>query len=164
MKREESLGRRNTLKQLGATIFGLVGWNVAKASTPVTEGGLFASLFLQEGASIQVPLGYYDAETKRYIDAKTKKPLFVPEGEVVVSAAANKKASEGTHLTEKKLAELLQDGMFVDAKALEKLQAFGQWCTGSTLTSLSSTGPCCPIVTDSQTDRVCDDTPKPPPA
>jgi hypothetical protein len=163
MRKDQSLGRRYTLKHLSAAIFGLLGWSSAKASTPVTEGGLFASLFLQEGASVQVPLGYYDPETKRYVDAKTKKPLFMPEGEAVVSAASDEKALKATHLTEKKLAELLQQGMFVDARELEKLKAFGQWCTGSTLTTLSTTR-CCPIVTDSQTDRVCDDTPNPPPS
>lgn len=164
MGTDNSHGRRSALKQLSATLLGLVGWNVAKAATPSAEGSVFASLFLQEGASVQVPLGYDDPKTRKYLDAKTNKPIFVPEGGLTVSSASNvkkseasnKKSAENTRIPDTELADLMAKGAFVDLMALEKLQAFGAWCTQSTLTTLSTSG-CCPIVTDRTPDRVCDD-------
>lgn len=163
MTENENPGRRASLKQLSAALLGLVGWRVAKASTPTPEGGVFASLFLQEGTSVQVPLGYYDPQTQRYRDAKTHKPIFTPDNEVVSTAlVADQKSAEKARLTDEEFAEVMGKGRLIDAMALEKLRAFGQWCTLSQLTSYSTTK-CCPIVTDSQRDTQCDDTPNPPP-
>lgn len=166
MASDNNNGRRSALKQLSATFLGLVGWNVASAATPGAGGGVFASLFLQEGTSVQVPLGYYDPKTQRYLDAKTHKPIFVPDSELrsfsassdskKAAAGSQRMSAEKTGLTDAKLAELLATGAFVDVMALEKLQAFGMWCTQSTLRSLSTTS-CCPIVTDTTPDNVCDD-------
>ena len=158
MKRNKNKSRRGALKQLGATFLGLVGWHVARASTLGAEGGVFASLFLQEGNSVQVPLGYYDPQTQRYVDAKTHKPIFTPDNEVVAAAATSEKSAAKTRLSDKALSDLLGGGGFIDVMALEKLRAFGPQCTMSTLTSLSTCG-CCPIITDSTPDRVCDDSP-----
>ncbi|MEY2394401.1 MAG: hypothetical protein QOF94_746 [Acidobacteriaceae bacterium] len=163
MTEKENTGRRTSLKQLGAALLGLMGWHVARASTPSPEDDVFASLFVQEGTSVQVPMGYYDSKTQRYRDAKTHKPIFTPDDELMAMAAeADQKSAAKTSLTDEQFAEVMSRGRLIDAMALEKLRAFGQWCTLSQLTSYSTTK-CCPIVTDSQRDTQCDDTPNPPP-
>jgi hypothetical protein len=163
VKRDDNNDRRGALKQLGASLLGLAGWHVAGTSASGTESGVFASLFLQEGASVQVPLGYYDPKTQRYRDAKTHKPIFTPESELIGAASqADQKSAAKTSLTDEQFAEVMGRGRLIDAMALEKMRAFGQWCTLSALISYTTTK-CCPIVTDSQEDRQCDDTPNPPP-
>ncbi len=160
-KETNNSSRRSALRQFGAAVVGLLGWRVAKASTAGSEG-VFANLFLQESKSVHVPLGYYDPKTQRYLDSKTHKPIFAPE------ASEEKRlyslnADAGTkQLSEADLENLLKSGRFVDAMALEKLRAFGGWCTLSQLTTLSTSG-CCPIVTDSSRDTQCDDTTSNPP-
>jgi len=163
MTKDGNNGRRSALRQLGGAFLGLLGWRVAEASASGTEGGVFANLFLQEGKAVQVPLGYYDPKTQRYLDAKTHKPIFAPEA--TKERAFHEFAADGEtkQLSETDLENLLKSGRFVDAMALEKLHAFGGWCTLSQLTTLSTTGGCCPIVTDSSRDTQCDDTPSNPP-
>jgi hypothetical protein len=158
--------RRGALKQLGLAFLGLLGWPLAKASANENTGGVFASLFLQKGNSVQIPLGYYDPKTQRYLDAKTHKPIFAPAVEEkfgIAGANESSPRSAGSkQLSDKDLENLLNSGSFVDMMALEKVAAFGGWCTLSQLTTLSTTT-CCPIVTDSSRDRQCDDTtPNPP--
>jgi hypothetical protein len=155
-------GRRSVLRQLGAAFLSLVGWRVAEASASGTESGVFANLFLQESKSVHVPLGYYDPKTQRYLDSKTHKPIFAPEATEEKAIHGLSTAAETKQLSETDLENLLKSGRFVDAMALEKLRAFGGWCTLSQLTTLSTSG-CCPIVTDSSRDTQCDDTTTNPP-
>lgn len=160
MTNKITTGRRTIMKQLVAGLLGFLGWPAVKASAAGTKNGLFVNMFLQEGKSVQVPLGYYDPQSQRYLDSKTHKPIFTPAatGETAMHKfAAGSEVTENKQLSDKDLETLLKSSSFIDAMALEKMKAFGASCTASTLSSLSTTH-CCPIVTDSTPDRVCDDT------
>lgn len=118
--------------------------------SPVSSSRVFASRFLKKSASVQVPLGRYDPKAQVYVHAKTGKPIFA----VGIAAKTGKKKQ----LSDQELDNLLKSGRFVDMLQLEKLQTFGAWCSVSDLTTLSTTT-CCPIVTDTESDVGCDDTP-----
>lgn len=152
MTNRDSNSRRGALRQMGATLLGLLSWPVTRAFGKNPEG-VFAGQFLQKGTTVQVPLGRYDPKTQVYVDAKTNKPVFTAEAVT----------EETKQLSEKELADLLKSGSFVNMMQLEKAEAFGGWCTLSRLTTLSTTS-CCPIITDTSSDTQCDDTgPNPPP-
>lgn len=140
-------GRRGVLKKLGAILTGWAGLPLTGISERQAEAGVFAGLFAKDGNSILLPPGYYDSTTQLYHDAETRKPMFVAQA-----------GSEAKQLTEQELAELLRSGRFVDISK-GQFSTTGAWCTLSQRTTLSTTR-CCPIVTDTQSETECDDTPR----
>ena len=151
MSKHDSNNRRSALKQMGAIFLGLFSWSGVEAASRKVGAGTFAGMFLQDGNPVQVPPGYYDPNSQLYRDSQTHQPMFVAQAD-----------GEKKVLSEKELANLLNNGHFVDMKEAQKFKALSGWGTASTQTTLSTTQ-CCPIVTDSERDRGVDDTPDPPP-
>jgi hypothetical protein len=146
--------RRSALKQIGGVLTAMFVSPFVRAFGQRRDAGLFAGQFVQSGATTQVPLGRYDPKTQTYVSVTTNKAMF----------SAEATGAEPKRLSEAELERLLKGGRFVDLMQLEKAAAFGGWCSLSRLTTLSTTGPCCPIITDTSSDTQCDDTgPNPPP-
>lgn len=155
MRQESSAVRRDFLRRVGLGFVGLFAGTAATAAGP--ESRLFAELFLRDKRARQVPEGYYDSNSQLYHNAATRKPMF---------AAASEEPAR--RLSTEELLDLIQSGRFVDVSknplfGLDQMHATQAWSTLSRETTLSTTGPCCPIVTDSASDIGPDDTPSEPP-
>jgi len=144
MRQESTSMRREFMRRAG---LGFVGLFAGTAATSASGSRLFAGQFLKDKHAQRVPAGYYDPDSQLYHDAGTRQPMFVAE------------AGEPAQLSTEELLELIRNGRFVDVSTIQLAQAS---CTVSQQTTLSTTG-CCPIVTDSQRDTGCDDTPPAPP-
>lgn len=112
---------------------------------------VFAGLFIKPMRPSLVPAGYYDPSTQLYHDAKTMQPMFLS------SSWGPTGGEKPRSLTDEELADLLRSGRFVDVGQF-RMAGRGTWSNQTTL----STTRCCPIVTDSETDRGEDDTPSTP--
>lgn len=142
MGQESKSRRREFLERLG---FGFVGFFAGTAAPGAASGSrLFAGQFLRDKQARRVPQGYYDPNSQLYRDAETRQPMFVAEG-----------GESPRRLSTEELLELIRNGRFVDISTVQIAQ--GPMCSNSLTTSLSTTGPCCPIATDTQRDRGCDD-------
>lgn len=59
---------------------------------------LFASLFVNEVPTIQIPQGHYDPEQQVYVDADTKQPMWLGSGEqTTCTRAAGLKSEMNTY-------------------------------------------------------------------
>lgn len=141
--------RRQLLGKLGKGLMGVVGGWLALAPARRAEAGVFASLLLKSKTPVRIPEGYYDERLQLYVDASTRKPMFVKEA-----------AEPCRYLTEAELKDLGIDFdvVKVSDKQLIAQLGPGESCTLSRDTSYSTTT-CCPIVTDTKQDTGCDDTP-----
>lgn len=141
--------RRGVLKYLGMTFLGLASWPFIRRAPENAEAGVFAGLFLKDTPTVQIPAGYYDSESQLFVDAQTKKPVFVAQAE-----------TKERRLSEKELSEMLEGDGYISLKEFKKQQEQmiklrGQ-STRSTFTSLKTTY-CCPIITDERSDNIPDD-------
>jgi hypothetical protein len=146
----EQKRRREILGKAGKGLLSVLGgWIALGASTRRAEAGVFAGTLLKDKTPTRIPEGYYDERLQVYVDASTRKPMFVRES-----------AEPLRCLTD---AELEALGIELDPVKLADRQLIvqlgpGESCTLSRDTSYSTTT-CCPIVTDTKQDTGCDDTP-----
>lgn len=141
--------RREFLRRVGLGIMGLFAGTAATAGT---GSRLFAGQFLKEKHPKQLPEGYYDPDSQLFRASETGRPMFVAEGNEPIQ-----------QLSREELLELIENGRFVDVSrnplfGLQPQFAQTYECTASVQTSYYTTR-CCPIVTDTQRDQGCDDTP-----
>ncbi len=139
MKSEQSTGRRTFMQRAGRGLLGLLGVGVAARQA---EAGVFAGAFLKERTPVQLPPGYYDAQAQLTRVSATGEAMFVEE-------------TAATPLSAEELAEMLRSGRFVDVSGMPRMKVAA--ATQCTRTTLNTTGGCCPINTDRESDTLDDD-------
>jgi len=144
MQKDRNKPRREFLSKFGWGLLGIFGGAAASGTAAAAApAGVFASSFLKNRNPHVLPPGHYDPNTQLFRETATNEAMFVEEtGDPPVP------------LSQEQLAELLENGRFVDISRFPKVKiAASTRCTESSL----RTTHCCPIQTDSRNDRVQDD-------